>query len=277
MATSGSYDFAATRDQIITRALRILGVVAQGQTATDTQISEGSEALNAMVKGWQNDHVYLWSLEWNTQVLASSDEVTGTDSNIYTCIRSHTSDTDKKPITGSDYTTYWVQKGTTGGVWASSTAYSSIGDFTPPADTLDVLKAFVRDGADDYPLTIKSVSDYFDIVDKDSTGKPGVLFFQKSLSPLIYLYEQPDDADYVIHYLQVRALEDFDAGGNTPDFPTRWINPLVWNLAAELGPEYLENVQRQVFLEQRAMGMLRKAKGGDSPSDNAPILAPAYR
>ena len=55
MTTSGSYDFSINRDQIIEGALRLCGVIAQGETPSATQITEGSRMLNLMVKAWEAD------------------------------------------------------------------------------------------------------------------------------------------------------------------------------------------------------------------------------
>lgn len=55
---------------------------------------------------------------------AGSDEVTGSDAKIYTCISPHTATTDNKPVTGGDWATYWEQKGSVGGAWAAGTYYS---------------------------------------------------------------------------------------------------------------------------------------------------------
>ena len=62
MTTSGTTTFNITRDQIITSALRKLGVVAQGESATSDQISEGALALNLMAKAREADGMPLWAL-----------------------------------------------------------------------------------------------------------------------------------------------------------------------------------------------------------------------
>lgn len=63
-----TYDWRLTRDEIINAAIRKL---APGHTPTATQITEGSEALNGLVKGWQSIGVRLWTVEWTTQTLAA--------------------------------------------------------------------------------------------------------------------------------------------------------------------------------------------------------------
>lgn len=55
-----SYTYTITRDDIISRALRLIGVVAQGETPTADQITEGSVALNGLVLSWQSDGLPLW-------------------------------------------------------------------------------------------------------------------------------------------------------------------------------------------------------------------------
>jgi hypothetical protein len=180
-----STDWRLTRDQVITTALRKLGVIESGATPTANQINDGSEALNALVKGWQNIGVRLWTVEWNTQALTSGVSTYGLD-----------------PI-------------------------------------LDVQKAFVRRGDDDYPVAIVTLLTYFDQPDKADTGLAQIAAFNPVVaSPELYVHPVPDNSTDVLHFLQVRRLYDMDAQGEYPDFPSRWIQPLIWNLASELAPEY---------------------------------------
>jgi hypothetical protein len=60
--TSGSYTYSTNRDAIITRALRIIGAIGQGETPSATAITEGAEALNDVVKEWEADGMPLWAL-----------------------------------------------------------------------------------------------------------------------------------------------------------------------------------------------------------------------
>lgn len=66
MTTSGSYDFSVSRDNLITGALRLCGVIAQGETPTASQISEGAEALNYMVKALEAEGMPLWAITTTT-------------------------------------------------------------------------------------------------------------------------------------------------------------------------------------------------------------------
>jgi len=69
MATSGSTDFSVTRDDIIKRALRLIGVIAQGETPTTDQVSEAAVALNSLIKAWQADGMPLWAIKQRTVTL----------------------------------------------------------------------------------------------------------------------------------------------------------------------------------------------------------------
>lgn len=62
MATSGSTNFSINRDDIIKRALRLIGVLPQGESPSTDQVTEASLALNGLVKAWQADGMPLWAI-----------------------------------------------------------------------------------------------------------------------------------------------------------------------------------------------------------------------
>jgi hypothetical protein len=59
--TIADYDFSTTRNNIIKRALRLVGALHEGETISAYQTENGVEALNQIVKAWQNKHVFLWT------------------------------------------------------------------------------------------------------------------------------------------------------------------------------------------------------------------------
>ena len=63
MSTSGTTVWKLNRDQIITAALRKLGVVSGGSTPETYQITNGAEALNALVKRLEADGMPLWAIK----------------------------------------------------------------------------------------------------------------------------------------------------------------------------------------------------------------------
>lgn len=258
MAVSGSRDFILTRSDIITHALRRIGVLGLGDTASATELSEAAEVLNILQLSWQNDGIFLWTQTDDLQLLTAdalsynmdsdilevknvffrkdgSDTLltpltreefkalsdkdstgnptsyfmdyqlaqpvlypwpiydyttsvrTGSDSAAWLCIKDHTSASASYPVTGADYATYWASTAeTTGGAWATATAYYS-----------------------------------------------GIIRFTK-----------------------VYRLQDFDAATDNPDFPVRWYKALILGLAAELCPEWgkleMSGFDKLVLLADRA-------------------------
>ena len=120
MATSGSTNFTSTRDDIIGRALRIVGRVAVGNTLNATEVSNAAEALEMLVKSLQTLGIRLWTRDWITSPRQSTgNEATNGGSN-WTCIRPHTSGSSTEPGVGADSSSYWVLRGTSGSAWANS-------------------------------------------------------------------------------------------------------------------------------------------------------------
>ena len=66
MATSGSTDWSLNRDQVITGALRKLAVLPSGGTPSAAQISDASEALNALIKAFHADGMPVWKITSTT-------------------------------------------------------------------------------------------------------------------------------------------------------------------------------------------------------------------
>jgi hypothetical protein len=67
------YDFNQTRNEIIARAFRICGDLPLGQSLSAEQYVQGTQALNSLVKLWQADHIFLWTLRTGTQALTSTN------------------------------------------------------------------------------------------------------------------------------------------------------------------------------------------------------------
>ena len=73
MATSGSTDYSQTRDDIIKRALRLIGALAQGESPTTDQVTEAAVALNGLVKAWEADGMPLWAIKERTITLQATN------------------------------------------------------------------------------------------------------------------------------------------------------------------------------------------------------------
>ena len=278
MAVSGVYSFDPSRTDIITGAFQRIGVVGAGQTLSAELLNQGAFWLNLLVKSMQTEGVRLWTEEWETQTLTASSEVTGTDGEVYECIRPHTSAAANKPVTGADYSTYWTKRGTTGGVWATSTAYTAQGVFDLPARTVSISKAFYRSTQDnDIPIELTRLSAYLDITDKTLKGDPTLLAINEDISTSrVFLYPIPDDTTDVIHYLRTRPLHDFDAAGDTSDFPQRWIETIIYGLAERLSHVHDLPLDDRQILDRRYRASLKVAKRDDTESFESDFIEGAF-
>ena len=61
MATSGTYTNQLTRDQLLTAALRKLGVIAEGQSPSAANLADGQVALNAAIGQLRGLGMPLWA------------------------------------------------------------------------------------------------------------------------------------------------------------------------------------------------------------------------
>lgn len=74
MATSGVTIWQLTRDEIITKALQKVGAIADGATASSTQIADAATYLNAIVSEFQVLGMQLWSREEYMLTLVSGTQ-----------------------------------------------------------------------------------------------------------------------------------------------------------------------------------------------------------
>jgi hypothetical protein len=194
MATSNSTNWSLNRDQVISSALRKLGVLPSGGTPSTAQVNDATDALQALVKAFQADGMPLWKVH-----TTSFSTVAGTY--IYSVGPSQTVDSPKP---------------------------------------LRILQAFrILSGTPNVPLNIYTRYDFNDLPQSSSiTGTPVNLYYQPlSTTGTIHLWPIPDSV-ITIAFHCVSPYEDMDASSNDFDFPSEWIQALIYNLAWALAPEY---------------------------------------
>jgi len=75
MTTSGSTDYNPSRDDIIKRALRILGVIEGGESPSASDQADAVEALQGLVKAWMATGFRLWKIAEATVFLEPSQTI----------------------------------------------------------------------------------------------------------------------------------------------------------------------------------------------------------
>lgn len=198
MTISGSYDFTLTRNQIITGALRLLGVVAQGVTPDSNQISDASEALNVLTKAWMAEGLPVWVIKKTSFSLTAST----------TSYRMGPSQTVniQKPL---KIYQAWLRDTTTSVdtplYQITQQQYNTLSNKTSTGTPTQFYAEHLLDYVDFYVFPTA-----------DSTTVSGK----------------------TCHVVYQAPSSDFDSSGDTPDFPQEWLRALKWGLAAEIALEY---------------------------------------
>lgn len=266
-----------TRNDIIKRALRIIGAVAQGETPNAEQIDEGATALNSLVLSLSNEDIKLWKRVWLTKTLTASSVVTGTDFLNYTCIRSHTASASNRPVTGAEWPMYWKQTGTGGSAWVNATAYTAIGDFLIDEDVIRVIKFMGRLDGTDHDIEMVNYDVYFGEFDKAQTSSyPSYVWLDRGIQQRAYLSPQPDGTSLVIHYYADKVIPEITTAASNPDFHGKMYDLLSYNLARVLADEYGIGINERNWIKGIADELKRNARMSDDEDTGGNFIKGAY-
>lgn len=202
MATSGVSNYELNRDQVITRALRIVNEIGTGETPNATRVTECALVLNDILMEWVAYGMQLWKIDTHEMVLVS-----GQGRYIL-----------PNASSGMDYPPTKILHAFVRNI-ASSTDSPLV---LLTKQEYDMFNTKFQTG------TVNQF--YYDPPGPQSAGYQGFL----------YLLQPPNAtfaADYVLYLTGVFPLENFDAAGDQPDMPNFYYNALVWALADQLAME----------------------------------------
>ena len=221
-----SSTYTVTRDQIITLALRKLGVLEIGSTPDPDTVSNAAMSLNLLIKQLSTDGLKLWKVsELIIPLIAGQTQYTlggSTSTLMYDALNPTVAITDKplKAIQGF---------------------YRNL-QSTPAIDT---------------PVMLVSKQEYNVLGSKFSTGTANTIFYDpRKLNGVLYVYLTPDlnaQTNLELHIIVQLPLDDLNTALDIPDFPNEWMNCLVWNLADQLSLEYGVPMNTRQEISQRAM------------------------
>lgn len=215
MSTSGTTNFNVDRNQIISGALRLCGVLAEGETATTEQINNGAEALNMLVKRLMADGMPLWAMkQYSVTLVAGQKEYTiGVGEAVNTA----------KPLRV---------------VQAFNHMTSGSLDIPMRIVTRDEYNKLGNKTSSGNPIQI-----FYEPLNE--TGKLHVFPVPDSTSA----------SQNVVTLVYQRPFEDFDSSTDTPDFPQEWLETIKYLLATRLAGEYQTplSVRQQLIVEATAL------------------------
>lgn len=295
MATSGSVDFSVSRNDIITEALQICGVVPEGATANTNQLSDGSRTLNMLIKNLQAKPEYnLWTIQHGI-VFPQADQIqykiggSGPDHTckvsdfVYTTVRTaYTAGTTLEVtsttgMTNSDFIGVVTDAGTI--EWKTLTVVDSdtitlsgaltddaaVGNYVYTYTSklnrpLRVMSAYTKDISSDVDTNVNIISqEEYDTLSIKTTESsvPNQIYYNPQLDQgLLYMWPEPSDMRQLLYIRQIRPIEDFDGATDTPDLPQEWYLPLAWNLAGLLSTKYGVSAADKQDIKSTAMMML---------------------
>lgn len=223
MTTSGTSVFDANRDQVIASALRKVGAIAEGDTPTTEQITNGTFMLNTLLKEANADGMPLWAIVERT--IPCSAFVNG------------------KVTMGI---------GQAINIPAPLKVLSAYNRDTSNATT-----------PIDIPLTLLTHYDYNWLSSKYSTGTSVQFFHEPmNQFSNLYIWPIPDSysiAHREIHITYQRPFQDAGDATNTLDFPPYWTNAIIYQLAWRLAPEYGMPPNDRAVLAKEAMAFWDRA------------------
>lgn len=306
MAVSGSSDFTRTRDQIIHRALRLCGAIKAGETPGAQEITDGAEALNALVKRWQKKQLHVWSVTEGTLFpqagqsryglsLASTDHVT--ESYVQTALSAAGSEGALSISVGSisgiasgdhigvivdDGTIHWttVNGAPVGAAVALAVALddsAAVGNpvfaytskIVRPLKIVDARRRNISSGNEVSLSPMLARLDYQALPNKSQTGTINQAFYDPQLSTgYLHLWNPPTDVTDLVTFTWHRPIMDFDAAADNPDLPQEWLDPLAFNLAVSLAPEYDVPMERFQQLGIMAASYLEDVSGDDREGES---------
>lgn len=274
MATSGSIDWTTSRDEIIKAAYRLV-VSDEDFSPSTNQTNNAALLLNGIVKSWTASlGIPLWALGYGFILPVSgtyfatmgSGHVTTSYVNTTLSADSATNDTtiDVTTVTGISNTYYigveldngdmhWTTVNgapvgnvvtlTTGVASAASSGNNVYCYQTKMGRPLRITQAYTIQGTtttsqSDIPVELITGEEYLKLSNKSSEGYPLYLNYEPTMTGTVRFWPRFSNGERVIVIRYHRTLEDFDATGDTPDFPQEWNLPLIYELAVALAPTY---------------------------------------
>ena len=301
MARSGSVDFTITASDIIRKALALVADRAAEIPLTNSEITDGLQSLNIMVKAFQGQGLHLWKRDegilfldkgvssyplgpQGAEATLESDFI-NTELSVAAVITATTLTVDSTTgmlaldfigIELDDNTRQWttivsVDSSTTLTITAALTGAAAIDStiftFTKilerPLRVESSRRATIGND-EEIELNKWSRQQYFSQVNKASQGVPTNFYYTPSLdNGEMFIWQTASNVRQLLRFTFERTIEDFDSTANNPDFPIEWSRALIWNLAADIGPEYKTPELDMNRIERKAAEYLDNMLGWD--------------
>jgi hypothetical protein len=112
--------------------------------------------------------------------------------------------------------------------------------------------------------------------DKTSQGKPVYVYYDpQRTNGTLWVWPTPDSSSDDIKLSYKSYIEDFDSLSDDPEFPTEWLEAIIYNLALRLIPKYEVRGEDAARIEAMAVQFLSDAETNDADQGSV-YLMPEY-
>lgn len=144
----------------------------------------------------------------------------------------------------------------------------SFPELVPRPIRLLQVRRFTIGGNDEIEVEKWSRQEYFAQPDKTSQGQMNNWYYSPQLTDgRIYVWQTASNVDQVAKFTYTRPIDVLESNAESPDFPAEWADPIVYNLASRIGPEYRIPSDRLDRIKFEAESMLDDALGFDREDD----------
>ena len=204
---------AVTAQNIINKSLRLLGVLAAGETTTADEAQDALYSLNSIIDSFSANPQYYFCTQAESFLLTNGQ---GT--------YSIGNDPDASPA--ANFVT---------------------------ARPIRIVGAFVRITNADTPLALITEQYWTNIQNKTATGAPTKLLYRPNLPyGEIIIYPAPNTSTYTLFIKAERMITKYSTLVSTQYLPPGYQRLLELSLAMELAPEYGQQVKPEVLANLRA-------------------------
>jgi len=276
MTVSGSRDWALTRDNIIYQAYRKINVYGPSDTPQSGDITQAGVVLNAMVQEWQNDDVFLWTQAEDLQLVTDGTAYVTLDSYVIDVenvrwVKNGT-ETPLRRLTREEY--YALPDKTTEGTPTSFYVNCTLSATTMYLWPVPAYTTSCVTGTDALYYVCKLDHTSATATDKPITGTSYTTYWEATTDVAPTATWATATAYYSdrIKLTKTVQLQDFDASTDSPDFPVRWMQALIYGLADELATEHNISDSLHSKVQAKFLYYYTRAKNSNSEGGDLNVL-----
>jgi hypothetical protein len=125
--------------------------------------------------------------------------------------------------------------------------------YTLEPDVVDILEMVLRRSNTDYEVERISRGEYLTFPNKTDQGRPSQFYLDRQISPVITLWQAPENSTDQLIYYYVQRIEDADTLTNTSAIPFRFypcmVAGLAYYMAMKRAPDRIQ-VLKAVYEEE---------------------------